>query len=271
MRKIRSLLRYQKSDQPLEVRHTVTTPREGYRIEKFQFLSEPGIYIPAWVYVPNGKTGGLPTILYINDEGMEADGMEDEGEEASGLTHGVLDTLAREGNLVVAVDVRGIGETRPLHSESSCNEFGQLFDLETAMTYMTWFMDQSLLGMRVQDVVQSVDYVISRHDTDAKNLHVIGKGMGGLWCLYAAALDPRIRSLISVQSLLSYRSLTQVDRYRVRRGCFCSRCSVAFRSSPSRRRHGGSSTDSHPTQGCYEGHRGCGRGRRSLQLDARHL
>ena len=51
-------------------------------------------------------------------------------------------------------------------------------------------------------------------DADAKNLHVIGKGMGGLWCLYAAALDPRIRSLISVQSLLSYRSLTQVDRYR---------------------------------------------------------
>jgi hypothetical protein len=43
---------------------------------------------------------------------------------------------------------------------------------------------------------------------------VIGKGMGGLWCLYAAALDPRIRSLISVQSLLSYQSLTQVDRYR---------------------------------------------------------
>lgn len=212
--KIRSLLRYQKSDQPLDVRHTVTTPREGYRIEKVQFLSEPGIYIPAWAYVPNGKTGVLPTILYINDAGMEADGMEDGGEEASGLTHGVLDTLVREGNLVVAVDVRGIGETRPLHPASdSCNEFEQLFDLETGMAYMAWYMDQSLLGMRVQDVVRSVDYVTSRQDADAKNLHVIGKGMGGLWCLYAAALDPRIRSLISVQSLLSYRSLTQVDRY----------------------------------------------------------
>jgi pimeloyl-ACP methyl ester carboxylesterase len=212
--KIRSLLRYRKSDQPLDVRSTVTTPREGYRIEKIQFLSEPGIYIPAWAYVPDGKTGVLPTILYINDEGMEADGMEDEGEEASGLTHGVLDTLVREGNLVVAVDVRGIGETQPLHSASSCNEFGQLFDLETGMAYMAWSMDQSLLGMRVQDVVRSVDYVTSRQDADVEHLHVIGKGMGGVWCLYAAALDPRVRSLISVQSLLSYRSLTQVDRYR---------------------------------------------------------
>lgn len=212
---IRSLLHYRNADQPLNVRHTVTTPREGYRVEKFQFLSESGIYIPVWVFVPNGRTGVLPTILYVGDEGMETVGMEDEGEEASGLTHGLLDTMVRSGNLVVAVDVRGIGETRPLHPASdSCNEFGQLFDLEAAMAYMTWFMDQSLLGMRVQDVVRSVDYVTSRRDTDTRHLHLIGKGMGGLWCLYAAALDPRIRSLICVQSLLSYRSMTEVDRYR---------------------------------------------------------
>lgn len=212
--KIRTLLHYRQSSQPLHVRPVVTTPREGYRIEKVQFLSEPGIYIPAWVYVPNGKTGVLRTILYLNDDGMEVDGMEDAGEEASGLTHGVLDTLARAGNLVIAADVRGIGETSPMHPASdSCNPFGQLFDLETGMAYMAWFMNQSLLGMRVQDVVRTVDYVNSRHDTDGKNLHVIGKGMAGLWCLYAAALDPRIRSLISVESLLSYRSLTQSDRY----------------------------------------------------------
>ncbi|MEO6830450.1 MAG: alpha/beta fold hydrolase, partial [Acidobacteriaceae bacterium] len=211
---IRKLLHYQKSDQPLGVRSIATTPRGGYRIEKLQFLSEPGIYIPAWVYIPENKTGVLPTILYVNDEGMETDGMEFEGAEGTGQARGVLDTLVRAGNLVVAVDVRGIGETRPPHPLSDdCTEFRQLFDLETVMAYMAWYMDQSLLGMRVQDVVRSVDYIATRHDADVENLHVIGKGMGGLWCLYAAALDPRIRSLISVQSLLSYRSLTQVDRY----------------------------------------------------------
>lgn len=211
---IRSLLHSGKLDGPLDVRHTMTTPREGYRIEKMQFISEPGIYIPAWVYVPNGATGVLPTILYVNDAGMEVDGMEDQGEEASGLTHGVLDTMVRKGNLIVAVDVRGIGETHPIHPASdSCNEFSQLFDLEAGLAYMAWFMDKSLLGMRVQDVLRSIDYVASRGDTDRNHLHVIGKGMGGMWCLYAAVLDPRIRSLICVDSLLSYRFLTQVDRY----------------------------------------------------------
>ena len=219
---ISSLLRYQKSEQPLNVRHTGTTPREGYRIEKIQFLSEPGIYIPAWVYVPDNKTGVLPAILYVNDGGMESDGMEFEGEEGSGLARGILDTLVLAGNLVVAVDVRGIGETRPLHQDvvsrassvfAGDPQFNQLSDVETAMAYMAWYMDQSLLGMRVQDVVRSVDYVMSRHDADGDHLHVIGKGMGALWCLYATALDPRIRSLISVRSLVSYRCLTQVDRY----------------------------------------------------------
>jgi cephalosporin-C deacetylase-like acetyl esterase len=220
---IRGRLHYRKSEQPLDVRHLVTTPRKGYRIEKLQFLSEPGIYIPAWVFVPDNKAGVLPTILYVTDQGTEADGMEFQGEEGSGQARGILDTLARAGNLVVAVDVRGIGETQPAHEQALAPEssvfagdprFRQLFNQQTAMTYMTWFMDQSLLGMRVQDVIRSVDYVTSRHDADAKNLHGIGKGMGGMWCLYAAALDPRIRSLICVQSLLSYRSLTQVDRYR---------------------------------------------------------
>jgi cephalosporin-C deacetylase-like acetyl esterase len=213
--RIRSLLRYRKSDQPLNVRPVVTTPREGYRIDKLQFLSEPGIYIPVWVFIPEKKKGILPTILYFNDEGMEADAMEFEGPEASGLKHGVLDSLVHAGYLVIAVDVRGIGETRPTHSSPSpASEFGQLFNTETSIAYAAWFMNQSLLGMRVQDVLRSVDYVSGRDDVDQEHLHLIGKGTGGLWCLYAAALDARIRSLICVQSLLSYHSLTGVDRYR---------------------------------------------------------
>ncbi|HEV2500875.1 MAG TPA: alpha/beta fold hydrolase, partial [Terriglobia bacterium] len=213
--KIRQLLHYEKSNQPLNVRSVVTTHRKGYRIEKIQFLSAPGIYIPAWAFVPERKTRDSAIILYVSDEGIETDGMEFEGSEESGLSAGLLDTLARKGNLAIAVDVRGIGETRPLHrsGSSASGVFGQLFDVETALSYMAWFMDQSLLGMRVEDVLRSIDYVMSRADVDNKPLHVIGRGRGGLWCLYAALLDTRIRSLICVRSLLSYRSLAEVDRY----------------------------------------------------------
>ena len=131
------------------------------------------------------------------------------------MEFGLLEKLARKGHLVAAVDVRGIGETRPPHNPSISRpeEFRHLFDMETAMSYMAWFMDESLFGMRVEDVVRSVDYVLSRHDADKASLRVVGKGMGAMWALYAAALDSRIQSVVCEGGLLSYRSLTRVDRY----------------------------------------------------------
>lgn len=213
--RLRILLRYQEQQhQQLGVRHIVTTPREGYRIDKIEFLSEPGIYIPAWVFVPEGHNEASRTILYLNDEGAQSDGMEYEGGESSGLTHGVLDQLVRGGNLVIAADVRGSGTTRASGaSPLSGGEFGQLFDMETRAAYAAWSMDCSLLGMRVQDVVRCVDYTMQREGVDPRRLHLIGKGRAGLWCLYAAALDDRIPNLICTESLLSYRRLAFADRY----------------------------------------------------------
>lgn len=203
-----------KARSPLGVRSVATTPREGYRIKKTEFLSEPGIYVPAWVFVPESAEEHLPTVLYLNDEGSQADGMEFEGPESSELARGVLDEMARKGYLVIAVDVRGIGETRVLRESSlSCGEFGQLFDMDTALAYAAWSMDRSLLGMRVWDVLRSVDYVMEHERADREHLNLIGKGRAGLWCLYAAALDNRIQSLICIYSLLSYRALVEADRY----------------------------------------------------------
>ncbi len=54
---------------------------------------------------------------------------------------------------------------------------------------------------------------MSRRDTGSAGVRVIGKGMGALWVLYAAALDPRIRGVVCENGLVSYRALTQADRY----------------------------------------------------------
>jgi pimeloyl-ACP methyl ester carboxylesterase len=211
---IKELLRYQKTDQPLGVRNLVTTPRKGCQIEKLEFLSERGIYIATWVFVPENKSRALPVLLYVSEAGKQADGMEFCGEEGEGQEFGVLEQLARKGNLVVAIDVRGIGDTKPDHpGEVHEGEFAQLDDIETVMTYWTWEMNESLFGMRVQDVIRSVDYALSRSDVDASGVRLVGKGMGALWSLYAAALDHRIVSVVCEGGLLAYRNLTEVDRY----------------------------------------------------------
>lgn len=201
---IRSLWRHGKFDQPLGVRHIATTPRKRYRIEQVEFLSEPGIYISAWVFVPEAARTSPPAILYVSEAGKEADGME----------LGILEGMALASQLVVAVDVRGVGATKPPHlAEEHQGKFRQLDDVETVLTYMAWEMDACLFGMRVGDVIRSVDYVFSRSDVDPGSVRVIGKGTGALWSLYAAALDSRIQAVVCDNGLLSYHSLTSVDRY----------------------------------------------------------
>jgi len=210
---ITKLLRLRKLDNPLAPRATGEVQREGYVIEKLAFLSEPSIYIPTWVFQPKNRRPGTPAILYFNEAGKDSDGMEFESSEASGLKYGVLATLAKRGYQVIAADVRGVGETRTPHrSASGGNEFQHLFDAETALSYMAWYADSSLFGMRVQDVMRTVDYAVSRVGA-GQSVWVIGKDMGALLALYAAALDSRIQSVVCHRGLVSYRALTAVDRY----------------------------------------------------------
>jgi cephalosporin-C deacetylase-like acetyl esterase len=201
---IRELLRFHASDAALGVRLLETTPRRGYHIEKVEFLSEPGIYIPAWVFLPEENRVSAPAILYVEEAGTANAGME----------FGTLEQLARKGHSVIAVDVRGMGSTRPNHPDMDpATEFTNLEDAQTAMAYWAWEINESLFGMRVQDVLRSVDYALSRSDVPRSGVRLIGKGQGALWALFAAALDSRILATVCDGGLLSYRHLTQGDTY----------------------------------------------------------
>src|SRR5689334_942143 len=100
---IRELLRVKSSHQPAAVRKVAETPRKGYMIHKLEFVSEPGIYIPMWIFAADQTRRDKRPILFINDNGKEADGME----------FGLYERLALAGRLVASADVRGIGQTKP--------------------------------------------------------------------------------------------------------------------------------------------------------------
>jgi cephalosporin-C deacetylase-like acetyl esterase len=197
---IRGLLRLPDARTAFSPRHLVTTARNGYTVEKIEFLSEPGIYIPAWIFHPVKARG--PASLFVSDGGKQAEGME----------FGLLERLVRKGHTVMAVDVRGIGETRPPHPPSSDRpgEYGHLFNVETAMTYMAWYMDRDLFGMRVYDVLRSAEFARDRFGSAVR---IAGRGAGALWALYAGALDERVPAVLCERALASYRTLLEADRY----------------------------------------------------------
>jgi cephalosporin-C deacetylase-like acetyl esterase len=205
---IREVLRYRPVATPLAVRPLVTTARKGYRVEKIEFLSEPGIYVPTWVFVPESRVADSRAILYVNDAGVAEEG-------ADGMEFGVLPMLARKGHIVVAMEPRGTGLTEPQHFKEAPEswEFRQLFSVETAAAYLAWYMDESLLGMRVLDVLRGVDYTLGRNDVDRRGLLAVGVGRGATWLMFAAALDARVQALVCDGGLLSYKSLVETDRY----------------------------------------------------------
>jgi dienelactone hydrolase len=209
---MRELLKIKATGGPLAVRQVAITPRKGYRIEKIEFVSEPGIYIPVWIFVGEHPAPGQKPLLFVSESGKEADGME----------LGLYERLALAGHVVIAADVRGIGETKPPHMGVTFGPqaFRHLFDSENGMSLMAWYMDESLFGMRVYDVMRCVDYALGRADVDAKTLQVVGHGAGALWAMYAAAFDPRIVSVVAERGLLSYRSLAQSDKYLHNAGIF---------------------------------------------------
>ena len=203
--KLRELLRLPDYTGNLAIRTLVTTERKGYRIEKLEFIAEPGVYIPTWVFVPPKPDPAKTTLLYVHESGKETDGAE----------FGRLEKLTRAGEVIVAIDVRGVGGTRPPHPQSSNrrDEFTHLFDVETAMAYLAWYLDQSLLGMRVHDVLRAVEYVLTRRDGNRQGARLMGRGAGALWSLFAFALDSRVDSLTAERMLLSYKTLASSDRY----------------------------------------------------------
>ena len=206
MNSLRGFLHHDKAEQPLAVRHVGTTPRRGYLIEQVEFLSEPGIYIPTWVMIPENRRPPFAPLIYVNDVGMQ--------HRPIGMEFGLLEKMVLKGHLVIAADLRGIGDTDP---EREARREGTpsrgLFSTETGMAYLAWLMDKSLLGMRVLDLTRTVDYALSRQDVDGTGVAVVGSGMGATWTLFAAALDSRIRSAVCDGGLLSYRTITGADHH----------------------------------------------------------
>jgi len=203
---MRGLLRYDKAEQPLAVRHIGTTPRRGYLIEQVEFLSEPDIYIPAWVIIPENQKPPFTPLICVNDVGKQ--------DRPIGMEFGLLERMVLKGHLVIAADLRGIGDTDPeRRARSESNPARGLFSTETGMAYLAWLMDKSLLGMRVLDLTRTVDYALSRQDVDGTGVAVVGSGMGATWTLLAAALDSRIRSAVCDGGLLAYRMITGADHH----------------------------------------------------------
>src|SRR5438093_1630587 len=195
-RGVRRLIAFEPGTSPLNVKPFGQIEGDGYVMEKFIYESEPGIIVPAVLFVPKTSEGRKPAVVYVNDRGKSA-----------GASEGAVNQLVKRGFVVLAMDMRGCGETRPPQNPDESNETYRYFgQYDSAMRAL--LVGKTLVGMRAEDISRGVDLLASRPEVDAARIYGFGVGPGALTLLHEAVLDERLKVLALVGILDSYESVT---------------------------------------------------------------
>jgi cephalosporin-C deacetylase-like acetyl esterase len=176
---------------PLNARTTGSVERNGYRIEKVIFESQPEFYVPAHLYLPTSGSKPFPAILAPV------------GHAPQGKTYASYQTLfqnlARQGFAVLTWDPPGQGE-RLLYLDASRNR--SLFGPTGEHDRFGWpalLVGSTTTQFEAWDGVRALDYLLSRSEVDSKRIGCCGHSGGGTQTMYLCALDPRITAAVVVE------------------------------------------------------------------------
>lgn len=141
---------------------------------------EPAIVLPALHFLPEKPS--TRKVLLLDGDGKAAALAED----------GPLTRLLNDGAEVLAVDLRGTGETGP----SSQNQWGGSWD----DFFVSYLLGKSLLGQRTEDALLAAHYLgspsVSRKPT---KVEIMGIGTAAPVALHAAALEPQLFAKLTLK------------------------------------------------------------------------
>ena len=164
--------------------------REGCRVEKIVIEPEPGIVLPTLVFSPAGGAGRRPAVVAVSEWGKAG----------GAVPGGDFERLAGAGFVVVAPDLRGLGESR---TRRPTVVYSEVYDPDMRAIVV----GKSVAGMQVADLLQAFAYALARPDVDGNRITVLGSGTAGVIGLFSAALERRIQRVVVDQAVLSYRDI----------------------------------------------------------------
>lgn len=174
--------------------------RPNYRIEKLVFQTYPDAWMTATAYVPK-RAGKLPAVLCVHGHWPWA--------RRDPVVQARCAGLANLGFFVLAVDAFGAGERAIKPAKGTYH--GALTGASL------WPIGRPLSGIQLHENRRAVDYLMTRPEVDGSRLGVTGASGGGNQTMYAGAFDERLKAVVPVCS---------VGTYRVYLGTACCVCEV---------------------------------------------
>jgi len=181
--------------------------REGYRIDKLTIEPEPGIVLPALCFVP--EKPAAEAVLYLHGEGKQADAG----------PGGPIEVLVKKGQLVLAPDLRGLGETG--EQKPGGRGIPRYVGINWKELYTAYLLGTSYLAMRAEDVLQCARVAASYGDAEKPRAVLLQSiGLTGPAALHAAALEPERFGSVTVRGSLA--SWSEVVRTPQAENQFCN-------------------------------------------------
>lgn len=193
---------FPKERAPLESVLLSVTDYADYRQEQVAFQSEAGVYVPCYVLIPRHIDPPYRPVVALHGHGsggaahvvgltVDPATQDAEAEHIRLHNYDYGRQLAQQGFLVFVPEQRGFGARMEPHP-------GLIFGSELwrsscrALAYNALMVGKTLLGLRVWDVMRTLDYIASRPEPMVDGVGCLGLSGGGTTTLYSAALDPRI-------------------------------------------------------------------------------
>jgi len=170
---------------PLNARTTGSFEREGYRVEKVIYESQPGLFVPANVYIPKKGSGPFPAVLFQSGHYEEA--------RCNPNYQRCCQGLAQLGFVVLAFDPMGQGERIGYPDSSGIHS--RLPDMDSEHT--TPGKQMLLIGdtatrFQLWDAIRSLDYLTSLPMVDTKRVATTGHSGGATLSMLLVAADDRV-------------------------------------------------------------------------------
>ena len=155
-----------------EPRHVGSEQRPGYRIDRLVIEPEPGIVLPAVAFVPPGDVTAVT--LWLDDRGK-----------AHPEAVAAIERRVAAGEAVLAVDLRGLGETRSRDNPWYNPRNGR----DAATVALAWMLGRSTVAMRAEDVLV-VARVARGLASAGPPVNLVARGgQAAVPALHAAALE----------------------------------------------------------------------------------
>ena len=159
--------------------------RNGLRLEKLALSNGEGITLPAAFLT---KGGARPTSVALL---LHASGIAE-----ACAPGGAAESLLTDTRVVLAVDVRGIGESQ----QTGQGKFGDAIGTDWEDMFIAYLLGKPYVAMRTEDILGATAF--ARQHAGVDRVHLVSIGHVGVPAMHAAALEPERFASVNVEKCL---------------------------------------------------------------------